>query len=312
MGKFNGFNTGASNMQGLMRQAQRMQQEVARVQEEVGNTDFEASVGGGAVKVVVNGNKEFKSIEISPAAVDPDDVEMLQDLILSAVNEAVRLANETMEKEMSKVTGGLGNLLILRQNKMESLDRLISRLNRLPGIGIKTAQRLAYHIISLPDEDAAALANSIEDAHRLVHFCPICGNYTENEVCEICSDPKRSSDTLCVVKDARDVIFMERMREYHGRYHVLGGVLSPMDGIGPEMLRINELCKRIECEKVKEVILATNPDVEGETTANYIAKLLKPLGVRVTRIAHGIPIGGSLEYIDEVTLLRSIENRREM
>lgn len=115
-----------------------------------------------------------------------------------------------------------------------------------------------------------------------------------------------------VVKDARDVIFMERMREYHGRYHVLGGVLSPMDGIGPEMLRINELCKRIECEKVKEVILATNPDVEGETTANYIAKLLKPLGVRVTRIAHGIPIGGSLEYIDEVTLLRSIENRREM
>ncbi len=124
--------------------------------------------------------------------------------------------------------------------------------------------------------------------------------------------PKRSSDTLCVVKDARDVIFMERMREYHGRYHVLGGVLSPMDGIGPEMLRINELCKRIECEKVKEVILATNPDVEGETTANYIAKLLKPLGVRVTRIAHGIPIGGSLEYIDEVTLLRSIENRREM
>lgn len=117
---------------------------------------------------------------------------------------------------------------------------------------------------------------------------------------------------LCVVKDARDVIFMERMREYHGRYHVLGGVLSPMDGIGPEMLRINELCKRIECEKVKEVILATNPDVEGETTANYIAKLLKPLGVRVTRIAHGIPIGGSLEYIDEVTLLRSIENRREM
>lgn len=117
---------------------------------------------------------------------------------------------------------------------MESLDRLISRLNRLPGIGIKTAQRLAYHIISLPDEDAAALANSIEDAHRLVHFCPICGNYTENEVCEICSDPKRSSDTLCVVKDARDVIFMERMREYHGRYHVLGGVLSPMDGIGAE------------------------------------------------------------------------------
>ena len=177
---------------------------------------------------------------------------------------------------------------------MESLDRLISRLNRLPGIGIKTAQRLAYHIISLPDEDAAALANSIEDAHRLVHFCPICGNYTENEVCEICSDPKRSSDTLCVVKDARDVIFLQRTRE------------------GPEMLRINELCKRIEWEKVKEVILATNPDVEGETTANYIAKLLKPLGVRVTRIAHGIPIGGSLEYIDEVTLLRSIENRREM
>ena len=195
---------------------------------------------------------------------------------------------------------------------MESLDLLVTRLNRLPGIGIKSAQRLAFHIISMRDEDVSALTEAISSAKQRVHFCPICGNYTENDVCEVCSDPKRSAEILCVVENARDVLFMERINEFRGRYHVLGGVLSPMDGIGPDQIRIAELLERVKTDGVKEVILATNPDVEGEATASYIAKQLKPLGCRVSRIAHGIPIGGNLEYVDEITLSKSIENRREM
>ncbi len=195
---------------------------------------------------------------------------------------------------------------------MESIDKLIANFNKLPGIGIKSAQRLAYHVISMSTADVNALAEALRDVKQRIHFCPICGNYTEDEVCEICANPKRSSETICVVKDARDVSFMERMREYGGRYHVLGGVLSPMDGVGPDKLRIAELLKRVKDEGVKEVILATSPDVEGEATASYIAKLLHDLPVRVTRIAHGIPIGGNLEFVDEMTLFKAIENRREL
>ncbi len=195
---------------------------------------------------------------------------------------------------------------------MESLELLIARLNRLPGVGIKSAQRLAFHIIAMPEEDVSALTEAITDAKSKVHFCPVCGNYTENELCEVCADPKRSAELICVVESARDVLFMERIHEFRGKYHVLGGVLSPMDGVGPDQLRIAELLERVEKDGAKEVILATNPDVEGEATANYIARLIKPLGVRVSRIAHGIPIGGNLEYVDEITLSKSIENRREM
>ncbi len=195
---------------------------------------------------------------------------------------------------------------------MESIDKLIISLNRLPGIGLKTAQRLAYHIVAMPEETALEISESIANVKRLVHFCPICGNYTESEICEICADGKRSSDVICVVKDARDVLFMERMREFHGRYHVLGGTLSPMDGVGPDKIRIAELIERVKKESVREVILATNPDAEGEATASYIARALKPTGVLVTRIAYGIPIGGNLEYVDEMTLFKAIENRREV
>lgn len=195
---------------------------------------------------------------------------------------------------------------------MESIDKLITCFNKLPGIGIKSAQRLAYYIITMSKNDVDSLANALREAKERVHFCPICGSYTEDEVCEICKNPKRTGDTLCVVKDARDVSFMERMREYSGKYHVLGGVLSPMDGIGPDKLRIAELVDRVKSEGVKEVILATNPDVEGDATASYIAKLLHALPVRITRIAHGIPIGGNLEFVDEMTLFKAMENRREL
>lgn len=194
----------------------------------------------------------------------------------------------------------------------KSLEILTARLNRLPGIGIKTAQRLAYHILSLPEEEVEGLAGAITEAKRRIRYCPVCGNFTEEELCDICSDVKRDRSLICVVKDARDVSYMERMREYRGLYHVLGGTLSPMDGVGPEDIRIKELIDRVNEGGVQEVILATNPDVEGEATAAYIAKQLKPLGVKASRIAHGIPIGGNLEYVDEITLFKAMENRREV
>ena len=157
-----------------------------------------------------------------------------------------------------------------------SLENLAARLNRLPGIGIKTAQRLAYHILDLPEEDVEGLSSALLDAKRRIRYCPVCGNFTEDELCSVCADAKRDGSVICVVENARDVSFMERMREFHGKYHVLGGTLSPMDGVGPEDIRIAELVERVKTGEVKEVILATDPDVEGEATAAYIAKRIKP------------------------------------
>lgn len=195
---------------------------------------------------------------------------------------------------------------------IESIERLTVQLGRLPGIGRKTAVRLAYHILGVPPEQAEELARAITDARSKVHSCPVCGTYTDGELCEICADPRRRSDVICVVSDPKDVIAMEKTREFTGRYHVLFGALSPMEGIGPKDIKINELLERCRDGQVKEVILATNPDVEGEATAAYIARLLKPLGVTASRIAHGIPIGGNLEYTDEVTLAKALEGRRSI
>ena len=196
--------------------------------------------------------------------------------------------------------------------EIEAIARLVNELSRLPGIGRKTAQRLAYHIVSQPEERVRELAVAVFNAKKQVHFCPICGNYTDKDPCGICSDPERRHDILCVVKDPRDVNAFERMREYDGLYHVLHGVISPMEGVGPDDIRIKELMSRLASGEVKEVVLATNPDVEGEATAAYISRLIKPMGVKVSRIAHGVPVGGELEYTDEVTLLKSFEGRREL
>lgn len=195
---------------------------------------------------------------------------------------------------------------------VRSLENLTARLNRLPGIGVKSAERLAYHILALPEEEVRGLSDALTAARSSIHYCPVCGSFTEDELCDICADEKRDRSVICVVKTARDVTYMERMREYRGTYHVLGGTLSPMDGVGPEDIRIKELLDRVSEGEVREVILATNPDVEGEATASYIAKQLKSLGVRTTRIAYGIPIGGNLEFVDEITLYKAIENRREV
>ena len=196
--------------------------------------------------------------------------------------------------------------------EIEAIAKLVNQLSKLPGVGRKTAQRLAYHIIALPEDQVRELAVAIFNGKKQIHFCPICGNYTDTDPCPICADSSRRKDIVCVVRDPRDVNALERMREYDGLYHVLHGVISPMDGVGPDDIRIRELMTRLASGEVKEVVLATNPDVEGEATAAYISRLIKPMGVKVTRIAHGVPIGGELEYTDEVTLLRAFQGRREI
>lgn len=193
------------------------------------------------------------------------------------------------------------------------LNRLINEFSKLPGIGGKTAQRLAFHVLSLTEPEVERLARAISDAKKNLRYCSVCGNLTDQNPCAICSDVGRDPHVICVVESPQDVIAMERIREFNGRYHVLHGVISPVDGIGPADINLKSLIIRLQQEPdVEEVIVATNPNIEGEATAMYIARLLKPSGIKVTRIAHGIPVGGDLEYADEVTLLKAVEGRREI
>lgn len=192
------------------------------------------------------------------------------------------------------------------------LARLIEQFERLPGIGRKTAQRLAFYVLDLPEKEARKFAEAILEAKEKIHRCSVCQNLTDGEVCPVCANDARDKRVICVVEDPRDVMAFERMREYNGVYHVLHGAISPMEGVGPEQLRIKELLSRVAAEDVEEVIMATNPTVEGEATAMYISRLLKPFEVRVTRLAYGIPVGGDLEYADEVTLSRALEGRSEL
>lgn len=193
-----------------------------------------------------------------------------------------------------------------------SLENLIDKFASLPGIGRKSAQRLAFYVLSLPDGEAEAFADSITTAKRSVHCCKICQNLTEGEICSICASDRRDKATICVVSEPRDVLSIERGREYNGTYHVLHGVLSPMSHIGPDDIRIKELLTRAAAPGIEEVIMATNPDTEGEATAMYISRLLKPFNIKVTRLAYGIPVGSNLEFADDATLNRAIEGRTEM
>ena len=194
-----------------------------------------------------------------------------------------------------------------------ALENLVEHFAKLPGIGRKTAQRLAFYVLSLPQEEADAFAQSITQAKTAIHCCPVCQNLTEGEgPCAVCASPKRDHGVICVVADPKDVVAMERSREYHGLYHVLHGVISPMNHVGPDDLRIKELVARVAAGGVEEVIMATNPDTEGETTAMYLSRLLRDFGVKITRLAYGIPVGSHLEYADDATLMRALEGRREM
>ena len=196
--------------------------------------------------------------------------------------------------------------------QLEPIARMVAQLSRLPSIGQKSAQRLAYHIIGMPLEDVRELAAAIYQGRKAIRYCNVCGNYATEDLCDICADEARDSQKLCVVRDPRDLAAIERMRDFNGRYHVLHGTLSPMEGIGPDDIHIRELMQRLADGAIQEVILATNPDIEGEATASYIARLVKPLGVLVTRIAHGVPVGSDLEYADEITLAKAMEGRRQM
>ncbi|HUW87269.1 MAG TPA: recombination mediator RecR [Candidatus Paceibacterota bacterium] len=191
-----------------------------------------------------------------------------------------------------------------------AIQDLIDALGRLPGIGPKSAQRIAFHILQSESETAAALVDAIRTVKERVKFCTICGNVSEESQCRICRDPRRENSSICVVEESKDVIAIERTREFRGKYHVLGGAISPIDGIGPDQLRIRELLARLADDSVTEIILATDPNLEGEATATYLARLLKPMGIKVSRLASGLPVGGDLEYADEVTLGRAFEGRR--
>ncbi len=192
------------------------------------------------------------------------------------------------------------------------LEILINELSKLPGVGEKSAQRLAFHILDKDEKQVEALAESMLNAKRQLKHCSVCGNLTDSDPCKICSDPGRRKDLICVVETPRDLMAMERIRDYNGTYHVLHGVISPMEGIGPEDINLKSLIKRLQANDCEEVIIATNPTIQGEATAMYISKLLKPAGIKVSRIAHGVPVGSDLEFADEVTLLKSFEGRREL
>ena len=195
---------------------------------------------------------------------------------------------------------------------MESLQHLAEQFGKLEGVGRKTAMRLAYSVVDMSKEDAQALADAIVTAKQKIHLCPVCQNLTDRELCPVCCDESRDRSTVCVVADAKAVLAMEKVREYRGVYHVLHGLISPLSGITPDQIKIKELLSRIGEEDIKELIVATNPTIEGEATAMYIARLMKPLGVKVTRLAYGIPVGADLEYADEVTLCRALEGRRDV
>ncbi len=193
-----------------------------------------------------------------------------------------------------------------------ALEKLVEQFQKIPSIGRKTAQRMAFHVLDLPDNEAKEFADAIMEAHTKIHHCSLCHNLTENELCPICESVTRDHSLLCVVEDPRDVPALERTREFQGVYHVLHGTISPMNGVGPEQLTIKSLVERVATGEIKEVIMATNPTLEGDTTAMYIGKLLKPFEVKVTRLAYGIPVGADIEYADDVTLLRALEGRREL
>lgn len=192
------------------------------------------------------------------------------------------------------------------------LEELVDQFARLPGIGKKTAQRLSFFVLGLPEDEAEKFADAIVEAHKKIHSCKICQNLTDGEICSVCASGTRDRETICVVEDPRDVMAFERTGDYNGLYHVLHGVISPMDGVGPDGIRIKELLARLNNDEVKEVIMATNPTVEGEATAMYISKLLKPLGIKISRLAYGIPVGGDLQYADEVTLSRALKGRNQI
>lgn len=311
MAKRGGFPGGMpGNMNNIMKQAQKMQKQMEETTKALEEKEYEATAGGGVVKVKINGKKEVTEVHLDEEVVDKDDIEMLEDLIMAAMNEAIRMQDEDQKNSMGKITRWIRRrFAVLMDIYGEKVNRLIGELGRLPGIGGKTAQRLAFHIINMPEEQVESLSAAITDAKKNIRYCKSCYTITDQELCPVCASPKRNHKLIMVVETPRDLAAYERVGQYQGVYHVLNGVINPAMGIGTGDIRLKELILRLEQEDVEELIIATNSSVEGEATAMYISKLVKPSGIKVTRIASGVPVGGDLECIDEVTLLRALEGR---
>ena len=281
-----------------------MQRQMEENQKALEEKEFTATAGGGAVEVTISGKREVTKVKLQEEVVDPDDIEMLEDLIVAATNEALRKVEEesTTWRRSS----------ILMEYYSSHINKLIEQLSHLPGIGAKSAQRLAFHIMNMPKDQVEQLTSSITGARENVQYCKCCCTLTDREICPICSNDKRDHSVIMVVENTRDLAAYEKTGKFDGVYHVLHGAISPMLGIGPDDIKLKELMQRLAKDEVKEVIIATNSSLEGETTAMYISKLIKPTGIKVSRIASGVPVGGDLEYIDEVTLLRALEGRVEL
>ena len=300
------------NMNNLMKQAQKMQRQMEENQKALEEKEFTATAGGGAVEVTISGKREVTKVKLDEEVVDPDDIEMLEDLIVAATNAQSRRRIYSSNVQTHRRTWRLRRRTsFLMEYYSTHINKLIEQLSHLPGIGPKSAQRLAFHIMNMPKDQVGQLTSSITEARAKVRYCKNCCTLTDQELCPICANPKRDASTIMVVENTRDLAAYEKTGKYDGVYHVLHGAISPMLGIGPDDIRLKELMQRLQ-KDVKEVIIATNSSLEGETTAMYISKLIKPTGIKVTRIASGVPVGGDLEYIDEVTLLRALEGRVQL
>ena len=303
-----------------------MQEQLESAQERLTEARIEGTVGGGAVTVTLNGIGELEAVHIKAGGFDgssDDDLSDLGDLIVAAYRDAKSQADALASNALGPLAGG-GGLPGLGGGDVPGgvsgsaadalyegiVQDLIDELGRLPGVGPKGAQRIAFHLLQAEPADVRRLAEVLLEVKQRVRFCSICFNVSEDDQCRICRDPRRDQTVLCVVEEYKDVVAIERTREFRGRYHVLGGAISPIDGIGPDQLHIAELLKRLADGAITEVILATDPNLEGEATATYLTRMLKPLGLRITRLASGLPVGGDLEYADEVTLGRAFAGRR--
>jgi recombination protein RecR len=303
------------NLNKMLQQAQEMLAAQQEAQEGLKEERVEASAGGGMVKVVASGDLRVQSIAIDPDAVDPEDVEMLQDMVTAAVNEALRQAEELQQSRLAGAGGGGGF------DPMSALEALgggglggLGGLGRLPGIGGRTAQRLAFHLLRATDDEANALADAIREVKATIRPCEVCFNLADGPRCRVCLDERRDPSVICVVEEAGDIIPVERTHEFRGRYHVLGGALSPIDGVDPEDLHLAELYERVVDAGITEVVIATNSTTTGEATALHIADTLRERApeVAVTRLASGLPVGADLEYADEVTLGKAFAGRRRL
>ncbi|STL44243.1 recombination and repair protein RecR [Escherichia coli] len=307
---------GKGGLGNLMKQAQQMQEKMQKMQEEIAQLEVTGESGAGLVKVTINGAHNCRRVEIDPSLLE-DDKEMLEDLVAAAFNDAARRIEETQKEKMASVSSGMqlppGFKMPFLMQTSPLLTQLMEALRCLPGVGPKSAQRMAFTLLQRDRSGGMRLAQALTRAMSEIGHCADCRTFTEQEVCNICSNPRRQENgQICVVESPADIYAIEQTGQFSGRYFVLMGHLSPLDGIGPDDIGLDRLEQRLAEEKITEVILATNPTVEGEATANYIAELCAQYDVEASRIAHGVPVGGELEMVDGTTLSHSLAGRHKI